>query len=598
MADDLHASLTPNVVNAGETLELEFDSSKAEWKNADSVFVRIFEIDDASPFEPSPGTDKLVVTYHGKLVDNVFSLVPPPGGKPNPDVPAVSGSPPIVKLKVAGATTDVPLPDKAQEQGVFELRLQVEIVKPKPKKFTSTVKVMVRAFDHFVVNNTKRPVVTFITGGRDDAYFTAASEFWKLNADAVVARKGMSLEEVLDMLDKEHEKFGDWGQINIVAHGREQAIKIKLFKGSDEGLHTDKIADEIARFASGTPSTSLPSPGGLDSDTQIVFRACNAGRDTALIGALHGDVFGSNGTLFVPKFVQVYQYQKSGNGPVVANEWFEESLTFDTPTTTAPTGADLQKGLEAAWDALDSPGKGGVKADEIKTFTDVHDWLQEFPVTIIAEREGDMTKDDGSAMADADLVAKLRKQWQSRHKLESKSVSWKTKESRWAISVKSKAATKAKDVTQGYFLRVKAGTATPVFQELMGGAASIGSKTATNVWVVAAKDVADLHFHVELGPEPTKATIEDAKSGTPTFVGQTKLEDGKKQEFTLPITVKFGQAELEVRQAKMPVDLAFDCKRHHVDRRRTLRTFDASKKHPDRSTVKPTVGDASHYGSS
>lgn len=598
MADDLHASLTPNVVNAGETLELEFDSSKDEWKTADSVFVRIFEVDDASPFEPTAGTDKLVVTYHGKLANNVFSLVPPPSGKPNPEVPTVSGTPPVVKLKVAGAITDVPLPDKAQEQGVFELRLQVEIVKPKPKKFTSKVKVMVRSFDHFVVNKTKRPVVTFITGGRDDAYFSAATEFWKLNADVVVARKEMSLQEILDMLEKEHEKFGDWGQINIVAHGREQSIKIRLFTAGDEGLHTDKIGEEIDRFANGTPPVSLASPGGIDSDTQIVMRACNAGRDTALIKALHTDVLGGGGTLFVPKFVQVYQYQKSGNGPVVANEWFEESLTFDTPATTAPTGAALQTGLEAAWDALDSPGKGGTKADEIKTFTDVHDWVQDFPVTIRAELEGDMTKDDGSPMADADLVAKFRKEWQSRHGLESKSVSWKTKESRWTITVKSKAPTKVQGTTPGYFLRVKAGTATPMFKELTGGAASVGSKTAENVWVVTAKDVADLHFHVELGTNPGKATVEDGDSGTPTFVGTTKLEGGKKQEFALPFTVKFGAAELEVRQSKMPVDLAFECKRHHVDRRRTLRTFDATKTHPNRSTVKPTVGDPSHYGSS
>jgi hypothetical protein len=598
MADDLHASLTPNVVNAGETLELEFDSSKDEWKNADSVFVRIFEIDDASPFEPTPGKDKLVVTFHGKLADNAFSLAPRADGKANPEVPTVSGSPPVVKIKAGGRTTDVPLPDKAQEQGVFELRLQLEIVKPKPKKFTSQTKVMVRSFDHFVVNKTPRPVITFITGGRDDAYFQAATQFWKLNADAVIARKQMSFQEILDMLDKEHEKFGDWGQINIVAHGREQSIKIKLFTGSEEGLHTDKIGTEIDRFANGTPPTSLASPGGIDSDTQIVMRACNAGRDTALIKALHTDVFGSGGKLFVPKFVQVYQYRQSGNGPVVANEWFEESLTFDTPATTAPTGAALQTGLDAAWDALDSPGKGGTKADEIKTFTDDHDWIQDFPFTIEAELEGDMTKDDGSAMADADLVAKFRKEWQSRHGLEGKSVSWKTKESRWVISVKSKAATKKQGITPGYFLRVKAGTATPMFKELAGGAASVGSVAAEHVWVVNATDVADLHFDVDLGPAPDKATVTDRDSGTPTFVGGTKLEGGAKQEFKLPITIKFGKAELEVRQSKMPADLAFECKRHHVDRRRTLRTFEQGKAHPDRSTVKPTVGDSGHYGSS
>jgi hypothetical protein len=53
--------------------------------------------------------------------------------------------------------------------------------------------------------------------------------------------------------------------------------------------------------------------------------------------------------LFVPKFVQVYQFIKSPSGTVVANEWFEESLSFDTKSTTAPTGAVLRSGLDKAW---------------------------------------------------------------------------------------------------------------------------------------------------------------------------------------------------------------------------------------------------------
>lgn len=593
MADDLHASLTPNVVDAGGKLEVEFDSSAAEWKNADSVVVTVFEIDDASPFEPKPGTSKLVVTFHGKLVDNAFSLTPPPGDGPNPSVPKATGTEPIVKLEVGGTSVDVPLPDKEHEQGVFELRLQVEIKKPKAKKFTSQTKVMVRSFDHFSVNKTKRPVVTFITGGRDDSYFTAATEFWKLNADVVVAEKSMSLQKVLEMLDKEHEKFGDWGQINIVAHGRERSIKIKLFDDSEEGLHTDKIAEEIDRHTS-----SLPTPGGIDGDTQIVMRACNAGQDTKLIEALHSQVFGGDGTLFVPKFVQVYQFNRPSGGSVVANEWFEESLTFDRPATTAPKNPELQTRLEAAWDALVSPGKGGDRAAEIATFTANHDWVQDFPFEIAAEREGDMTNPDGSAMSDADLVAKLRKDWESRHELHKKSVSWTTKEDRWTVSVKSKAATKDTSVQGGWFLRVKAGTAKPMFQELIGGSASVGSATAENVWVVTAPDVADLHFHIDFGPKPNQIKVEDGDSGEPTFVGKKKLEGGASEVFTLPVTIKFGQGELEVRVAKTPVDLEFVCKRHHVDRRRELRTFDATKDHGDRSTVKPTVGNGGHYGSS
>jgi hypothetical protein len=593
MASNLHASLTPNVANAGESLELVFDSSASDAKNGDPVVVTIFEVDDASPFEPQPGKGKLMVTFTGKLVDNTFTLTAPSGGGANPVVPSIPGAP-IVKIKAGGKVTDVPLPDKDHEQGVFELRLQVEIKKPKPQKFTSTATTLVRSFDHFVVNKTKRPVVTFITGGRDGTYFTAATEFWKLNADAVIAKDGMSYQEILQMLDKEHDKFGDWGQINIVAHGRERVIQIKLFTDSPTGLHKDVIGEEIARH-----TTSLPSPGGLDASTQIVMRACNAGQDSALIGELHKQVFGGKGTLFVPKFVQVYQFFKpGGGGPTTANEWFEEALTFDTPSTTAPTGQALQAGLEKAWDALSSPGKGGKKSDEIASFTANHDWVQTLPYTIQAEREADITKTNGTPMTDADIVAKLRSEWETRHKLHEKSVSWNTRADRWVIGVKSKSPTAKKGVVVGFFMRVTKGTGTPMFQSFDGGSTSVGGKTATNVWVVTAKGVEDLHFHIDLGPKPGQAKVTDADSGTPTFVSGTKLEGGKGQMFKLPVTIVFGSAEIELRDARPPVDLVFDIQRHHVDRRRELRKFDAAKAHRDRATVVPKVGDKDHYGSS
>jgi hypothetical protein len=403
----------------------------------------------------------------------------------------------------------------------------------------------------------------------------------------------MSLEQVLAMLEKEHDKFGDWGQINIVAHGRERYLKIKLFNDSTDGLHTDKIATEIDRH-----TAKLPSPDGIDKDTQIVMRACNAGRDAPLIKALHSNVFGGNGTLLVPKFVQVYQFSQQAGGKTTANEWFEESLTFDTPATTAPSGKALQDGLEKAWDTLVSPGTGGVKADEVATFSAKHDWVQMLPVKIEAELEGSMTKPDGAPMSNADLSAKLRSDWKSRHKLDTKSESWNTEADRWVITVKSKSPTKNQDAKNGWSLRVKKGTATPMFQHHMGGSVSVGGKEATNVWLVEADDVSERHFDVELGPNANQIKVTDSKSGEPTFVGSKPLVDGASAVFTLPVTIRFGKAELEVRIGKKPVDLVFECKRFHVDRRRTLRTFDTTKSHKDRSMVIPTVTNPEHYGTS
>ncbi len=603
MSDDLHASLTPNIIHTGEVLQVDFDSGD-EWKSADEVAVHLFEIDDASPFEPLPGTQRLVVTFRGKLVDNEFSLTPSTAAAPNPTLPQGEAGAPAIKVALGGTTTEVPLPGRAGEQGIFELRLQIVVTKPKPKRFTSKDTVWVRSYDHFMAGGgQKRPVVAFITGAPSDGYFSAAIQYFRLNADVVFEREGISIEEILDILDKEAEKYGDWGQINIVAHGRAQSIAIRLFAGTKVGLHTDLIDREIERFGNLMPPRTLQEPRGLDASSQIVFRACNAGKDQALIDALQEQVFGGTATLHVPKFVQVYMYQQSSGGSIAANEWFEESLTFDTPTSNAPVGAELQAGLEAAWDSLDSPGKGGDMAVEIPTFSDNHDWVQSFPMKVSAMREGATTNSDGKPLTDDELIASFRKDWSGRFELHKKSETWKTKDDRWLITVKSRQKTTLTGVERGFALRVTKGTAAPTFQELVRGSLSVGSSTGEDVWGVLADGVSDIHFHVSLivtkAPTPLQVEVEDADSGADTLVGTKVLNRGAKATFNLPVTIRFGTAELTVRQAKTPEDIEFECERHHVDRRRKLMTYDPTKPYAERTLVEqPTVGNPAHFGSS
>ena len=596
MADELHASLTPNVVNVGETLEVEIDSSAAEWQNADSAVIRIFEIDEVSPFEPDKHDPSLVVTCEGKIVDNQFSLTPAAEGKSNPNVSSagLSGAP-IVKLAVGGTTVDVPLPNKEQEQGVFELRIELEIKKPKAKKFTSKTSVMVRSFDHFTVNGDRRPVVAFVTGGRDDSYFQTASRFWRMYADVVVSAQGMSLQAILEMLDAEHEKFGKWGQVNIIAHGRARAINIKLFKDSEAGIHRDKVAEEVKDHANMTPPVELERPGGLDGETQIVIRACNAGRDAELIEALHFALFDGYGTLFVPKFVQVYHYSRTDT-TVEANEWFEECLTFDTPGSTAPSEDAIQAGLAQAWDALDSPGKGGDRDVEIPLFADNQDWIQTFSYVAGPMSEGSVTKADGSIKTNAELVDDFRRDWSVIHKLDTSSKSWDTPEDRWEISI-GKTVTNTVEPRQ-YVVEIEKGISDPKFVQFSEKAINVGSVAAEDIWVVEAEGVADFHFSVEFGPGPKEATVYDANSGEPTFVGKTQLVDGAEKKVELPVTIKFGKAQLKVRQGAPAIDIHFECKRHHVDRRRQLRLFDANEAYADRQLVVPKVQNPDHYGSS
>ncbi len=207
-----------------------------------------------------------------------------------------------------------------------------------------------------------------------------------------------------------------------------------------------------------------------------------------------------------------------------------------------------------------------------------------------------LTNPDGTPMNDAQIVAAFRKDWSPKHNLDTQSVSWNTKDDRWEIKIQSK--TKQKGAEPTFFLRVTAGTATPMFEQLKGGFVYLGAATEEDTWTVTAPKVADDHVEIKLGPKPKEVQVTDRNSGEPTFVGKTKLEGGKGQTFKVPIKIRFGDAEVEVRSSKPPHDIKFVCTRHHVDRRRTLRTFDASKKHKDRSLVKPKVGNPDHYGTS
>ncbi|MCL2779671.1 MAG: hypothetical protein FWD73_16900 [Polyangiaceae bacterium] len=396
-----HASLTPNFADAGGTLEVMFDST-GPWKTADNVTLRIVEVDvgimspytkkKAPPgedtrdlFEPE-GKDKCLVTFKGSLSNNKFTST-------STKVLDVKKNPPKIYIKIDDKTTEVPLPDKAEERGVFELRLEVDIPDPttnkpksKPKTFKSPTAVFVRLYEHFKVHGVKRPVASFITGldqnpnTRQHSYFTAATKFWKLNSDATVSKKGISLQEIVKTLNKQSAKYGMWGQINIVAHGREDAIFIKLFEKSEDNYFDIysfmKQREQEEKWDEEKKSKyRIPAPVGIDSDTQIVFRACNAGRSQELVDHIHQEVFGGKGTLYIPKFIQFYDCHSDAFSPLVATEYFMESLVFYRPTKPQDTPKDqaLTRGLQEAWDALVSPGKGGDFDEEIKTFKEKND---------------------------------------------------------------------------------------------------------------------------------------------------------------------------------------------------------------------------------
>src|SRR6266496_2382307 len=100
--DDLEASLTPNTVVAGATLDLDITSPS----DVDSLIVSVVEADSGKD-EEKPGPDSLVARFYGNVASGQFKLVPRKGkGKtttPNPELnPKPGKTVPMVKIKLGG----------------------------------------------------------------------------------------------------------------------------------------------------------------------------------------------------------------------------------------------------------------------------------------------------------------------------------------------------------------------------------------------------------------------------------------------------------------------------------------------------------------
>jgi hypothetical protein len=590
----IHASMTPNVALPGGTLTIQFDGTD----DVTDVDVRVFEVDDQSQLEPV-GKNKLLVTFHGQVKKNKFSLTAPAKkDQKNPEVRPGDAGAPEITIEIVGdgsnASAKVALPDKTDEQGVFELRFDVTA---KSGKFSSSETILVRAFAHFQVKGVKRPVIAFIATAENDAFFTHARNFWKLNADAVLARKGMSLKEILDVLDAEGKKFGKWGQINICAHGREAQISMKAFPAGIDTLHADGIEQEIKRFGS-----SLPKPSSIDADTEVVFRSCNAGNEQGLIDAIRKNFFPSAKFVKVPKFPQVYESTTVGGKLTSASEFFEERLSFDRRTPALAKG-DEAAGLSKAYDGLvaRSPGldSSAVKADELATFSDNHDFSINFSPITLGVNESVILRADGKPMSDSELVDMLRKQWVPK-KINEQTAGWQTNDDRWELVLKRK-----NDVTRdtdasalGVLFRVTAGTGKPMFRLIGSGALSFGASGSD--FNLVGKGLESPHATVTLNGDQITVKDNETTTGVKLNVGgkTIDLKGGAEGFASFPASISLGGVSVEIRRGKA-FQLIFEGTRFFVDRRRTLRTFDKTKAYSSRP-IHPLLNldDARLFGTS
>lgn len=589
MSDGLHASLTPNHVAPGETVTVRFDSQEEEFVNAQDVTIRIFEVDDASPLEPRRGRNSLIVEFRGNLADNDFRAT----GAPR--VTNVRGTPPRIRIRVEPDTeVEVPLPGADVEQGVFELRLEVRSGRPAATYRTpEDATVFVRAYDHFRTQGIARPEIAFVTGASSDTFFAAAQGFWRRNADAVLIREGISIKEILDVLETEGAKYGPWGRIDIVAHGAPYSINLKIFADSPGTTHEGIIDRELERAMGNLgPQFLLATPDSIDGQTEVVFRACNAGQTPSLVRRLKDEFFRAAKFVKVPKWIQGYESSRAH-----ASEFFMEELEFDRQTK-AQLERDEAAEIPRQFDAVKtrSPGLNATAdpAVEIPLFTVRKFSEGHFEFTRAEEMERDLVDANGRMPDDAALIAAFRTAWnQPPLDLHETPETARTRDDRWLITLSKSVVNRAAEDRRGLWFESAAGT--PRFMQLGGGTVTVGSRSGdANVWEIRAEGVEEIHAQIYINQQTPQGETDfdrveiehdtDNPDATTVVGRQTLTTRGQRVIVRVPTTIAVGQARIAVRRGRV-YTLRFNATRHFLHRRRDMRQYDAGTAYADRPLV-------------
>lgn len=291
MAGTFHATFKSRGDN---TMELVFDD--AEWgdgKTLSGVEVEIFERDRSLGLAREPSKDDALGTVKVDLEQG------PPNkhGTPTVVIKAASFLPPINPAHVKSGTFDLiagpetfrldvfmepeewphgkPPPWAIVQRDFIELALVVSA--PGKQKYSSLDK-KVRP-DRLGV--LRGPVLTYIVkaAGAGDAMADNAARFWEPRSDRTVRPTSgmMSLEEVLEDIDRDIGVDLVWKQVNIVTHGNLAGLLMPLKKGENVKELTQLDVRELDRRTFEM----------LDEKaSHIVIRGCSIGRDRDLLRML------------------------------------------------------------------------------------------------------------------------------------------------------------------------------------------------------------------------------------------------------------------------------------------------------------------------
>ncbi|HEY6722442.1 MAG TPA: hypothetical protein VI197_00385 [Polyangiaceae bacterium] len=607
-----------NVVDAGtdadppkEVAEVVYSGNVAEQKD---VTIELFEV-DLGEGTGKPRQPLKLATFKADIVP-----VPspkqgsPPGAlkltqKPSPPIDKAL---PRFKLEIGGETFDIGLTGLDAEGGRrFEIQIKAAAKGKRGQlKFESKAFLFAR-FGHFA-KEPRAPVIAFITGGEDDAFFKTGTVFWQQHADVVIEQDGMSLEEIVAFLAKHSARIkketGDkgWGEVNIVAHGNPISAKIKILKSSPEpNLRIVQLDVALKQKPSAFKVTDL----GLRDTSRVVFRSCNIGRRADLLKRVKKDVFADKCEVKAPKFLQQYATAAGSASTRKATEGFVEDVTIHLPQATEPSDAQKLAAIKARFEELEKKRPTAQRQTfekEKNTFTIKKAKLVEnsvpFPGGGLKEHEAalHMKENKQRTTPEARLAAAIDADNQTDNFDFTVKEQWK----RGSVTILTEQAAKELEVQASSADALPPRAIAPV-----GGTVVIGNNSTLKSSIEGSSNRFVNAIHSPASGLSSDQFIDikvvDAKkvkvttTGGATFVFNGSTETGRSATLTGKGQLKLGVGgeTLTVRRSQL-VTAELPIKRFSVSFRRKLRKSDPKLDFAKRPAIVPDIDDPGHYGSS
>jgi len=315
-------------------------------------------------------------------------------------------------------------------------------------------------------------------------------------------------------------------------------------------------------------------------------------------------VFAGDCPVFIPKQVQVYQSDGSG-------ESFEEMLVFFHVGATQPSDKVIDAALRAQFDKRFPGASFDTEKSTYKAHGDARGRAQNF-AQFVEVREDDLFSNlaTGAKKANADLIPFLAQEWAAKN-LDQDDRLWLTQPTDWFVTVAEKR--NLGDKANAYWATASVPptskkvptSATPKFSLHGTGTVSIGSDPGNDI-VLKAPGVAGRHatvairsfgaqsapFDLLINPEPGETIT--VTSGKQTF----SLPPTPNAETTGEVRIALGRASVTFRFPHQ-IGLKFGLRRFMIQRRRTMRVFDPAKPtepYKDRPVVQPDLKNDEHFG--